>query len=125
VAQLARGGAAAVDGYLDVVWRSLLAEYPSRVGSFDDASTFLDAVVAAGESVDRFLDVWDVTVGPAADRHLAGMVNGLDFAARRPSTLRAWSCGETVRDRLLRAFDRDHNRPWADDLARAYDLIGR
>jgi hypothetical protein len=114
---------AAVDGYLAAVWRSLLAEYPSRVGSFDDASIFLGAVVAAGESVDPFLNIWDVTGGSAADLHLAAMVNGLDFAARRPSTLRAWLCRETVRDRLLRAFDRDHDRPWADDLARAYDLI--
>ena len=116
---------AAVDGYFDAVWRSLLAEYPSRVGSFDDVSTFLDAARATGESVDRFLDLWDVMSGSAADRHLADMVNRIDFTARRPGTLRAWLCRETVRDRLLRAFDRDHDTPWADDLARAYDLIHR
>ncbi len=103
----------------------MLAEYPSRVGSFDDVSTFLDAARAIGESVDQFLDLWDVTSGSAADRHLADMVNRIDFTARRPSTLRAWLCRETVRDRLLRAFDRDHDTPWADDLARAYDLIHR
>jgi hypothetical protein len=114
---------AAVDGYLDAVWRSLLAEYPSRVRSFDDTSTFLDAILAANEDADRFLDIWDVTSGPAADRHLAEIVNSLNFAARRPRTLDTWLYRETVRDRLLRAFDRDHDRPWADDLARAYDLI--
>ncbi|MCW3839719.1 hypothetical protein ONA70_06370 [Micromonospora yasonensis] len=30
----------AVDRYLEAVWRSLLAEYPSRLGSFLDAVTF-------------------------------------------------------------------------------------
>jgi hypothetical protein len=33
----------AIDSYLDAVWRSLLAEYPSQVGSFLDPTTFLDA----------------------------------------------------------------------------------
>jgi hypothetical protein len=116
---------AAVDGYLDAVWRSLLTAYPSRLGSFDDASAFLDAVAAAGEGVDRFLDIWDGTAGSAADRHLAEMVNGLRFAARRPGVLGEWVGRAAVRDRLLRAFDRDHDRPWADDLAQAYDLVNR
>ena len=116
---------AAVDGYLDAVWRSLLARYSPRIGSFDDAATFLDAVAGAGERVDRFLEVWDATVGAAADRHLAGMVNGLGFTSRRPGVLRAWVRRDTVHDRLLRAFERDHDQPWADDLARAYDLLSR
>jgi hypothetical protein len=112
-----------VDGYLDAVWRSLLAEYPSQVGSFVDAAAFLAAVDAAAESIDRFLDVWNVTPGSAADRHLADTVNGLNFAARRSSTLDAWLHRETVRDRLYRAFERDHDSLWADDLAQAYDLL--
>ncbi|MET8260924.1 hypothetical protein [Micromonospora sp. NPDC005205] len=28
-----------------------------------------------------------------------------------------------TRDRLLRAWERDYDSPWADDLARAYDLL--
>jgi hypothetical protein len=115
---------AAVDGYLDVVWRSLLAHYPARTGSFSDAATFLDAVAAAGEHIGRFLDAWDTADGPAADRHVAELVSGLGFTARRADVLRAWVCRAETRDRLLRAFDRDLDRPWADDLARAHDLLG-
>ncbi|WJK33115.1 hypothetical protein [Solwaraspora sp. WMMA2065] len=113
----------AVDGYLDAVRRSLLATYPSQVGSFLDPTTFLDAVVAAGENVTRFLDIWDLTLNSAADRHLADTVNRLNFADRRPATLAAWLRRETVRNRLDRAFARDHAMSWADDLARAYDLV--
>lgn len=113
----------AIDGYLDAVWRSLLATFPSQVGSFLDPATFLDAVAGGGESVERFLDAWDVTLNSAADRHLADTVNGLNFAGRRPTTLAAWLCRETVRDRLYRAFERDHAMSWGDDLARAYDLL--
>ncbi|MGC5016969.1 hypothetical protein [Micromonospora sp. DT47] len=113
----------AVDGYLDAVWRSLLADHPSRVGSFLDAATFLDAAGSTGESVDRFLDLWDVTLGSPADRHLAETVSGFDFAARKPSALGDWLRRETVRDRLHRAFERDHDSVWADDFARAYDLL--
>lgn len=118
MAHLARSRAGRRDSYLDAVWRSLLAEYPSQVGSFLDTATFLDAAVAAGESIDRFLDTWDVTLGPAADRHLADTVNGLNFMARRLSTLGAWPRRETVRYRLYRASERDHATSWADDLAR-------
>lgn len=115
----------AIDRYLDVVWRSLLAEYPSQTGSFRDAVTFLDSALATGESRDRFLATWEGTVGSAADRHLAGTVNGLNFAVGRPSPMLTWLRRESIRERLLRAFERDHDRPWADDLARAYDLIRR
>jgi hypothetical protein len=113
----------AIDGYLDAVWQALLATYPSQVGSFLDPATFLDAVVAGGGSAERFLDAWEVTLNPAADRHLADTVNGLDFADRRATVLAAWVRRETVRDRLLRAFERDHATSWGDDLARAYDLV--
>jgi len=113
----------AIDSYLDAVWRSLLATYPSRVGAFLDPTTFLDAVVAAGENVTQFLDIWDLAPNSAADRHLADTVNRFDFADRRPATLSAWLRREAVRDRLYRAFERDQAMSWADDLARAYDLV--
>jgi hypothetical protein len=113
----------AVDGYLDAVWRSLLAAYPSQVGSFLGALTFLDAVAATGESVDRFLDMWTVSPGSAADRHLAAAVNGLNFASRKSGSLDTWLRRDAVRDRLYRAFERDHESTWANDLARAYDLL--
>jgi hypothetical protein len=35
----------------------------------------------------------------------------------------AWLRRQSVRDRLHRAFERDHDTPWADDPARAYDLV--
>ncbi|MEV4765748.1 hypothetical protein AB0J89_24305 [Micromonospora chokoriensis] len=115
----------AVDAYLDAVWRSLLAHHPPRLGAFEDAATFLDAASAAGERVERFLDVWDATPTSSADRHLAEMVSRLDFVKRRPSLLGDWLRREAVRDRLHRAFERDHDSAWADDLARAYDLLRR
>ena len=108
----------AIDGYLDAVWRSLLAEYPSRLGSFTDAYTFLDAARSAGEGVDRFLDVWDATTSPAADRHLAELVSGLNYGARRPDPLVDWAIRDAVRDRLCHAFERD-----VDEVRRAA-LVG-
>ncbi|WP_412734481.1 hypothetical protein [Krasilnikovia sp. MM14-A1259] len=114
----------AVHGYLDSVWRSLLAEYPSRVRCFADAATFLDAAAATGESVSRFLDAWDATSGSSADRHLADLVTRCAFAGRRAPAEKAWLHREAVRARLYCAFEREHDTPWADDLARACDLIG-
>ncbi|MDG4781128.1 hypothetical protein O7614_15880 [Micromonospora sp. WMMD961] len=113
----------AVDAYLDAVWRSLLAGHPSRLGSFTDPATFLDAARAADERVDRFLAVWDATLTPPADRHLADLVSGLSFANQKPSVLGDWLRRDATRDRLHRAWERDHDSPWADDLARAYDLL--
>jgi hypothetical protein len=113
----------AVDGYLTTVWRWLLAAYPPQVGSFLDAPTFLDAVAATGEDAGRYLDIWCDTPGPAADRHLADAVNGLNFASRKSSTLDRWLRGDAVRDRLYRAFERDHASTLADDFARAYDFL--
>lgn len=115
----------AIDRYLEAVWRCLLADYASRLGSFLDAATFLDAASSAGEGADRFLAIWDATLGSSADRHLADAVNGCNFASRRPSDLGDWLRREMVRDRLRRAFERDHDAVWADDLARAHDLVRR
>ncbi|NYH40736.1 hypothetical protein HNR22_000463 [Micromonospora jinlongensis] len=114
----------AVDAYLDAVWRSLLADHPSRLGSFTDPATFLDAACAAGERMQRFLAVWDATLTSSADRHLAAAVSSLNFARPKPGVLGDWLRRDTVRDRLHRAFERDHDAPWADDIARAYDLLG-
>jgi hypothetical protein len=50
-------------------------------------------------------------------------VDRSNFAARRPSAMVAWLRRQSVRDRLHRAFERDHDTPWADDPARAYDLV--
>ena len=114
----------AVDEYLAAVWRCLLAEFPSRLGAFVDAAEFLDAVARTGDSVDRFLAAWSTIRGPAADRHLALLVNRLDSAARRrDTTVIAWLCREATRDRLLTAFERDNDATWADDLVSAYDLL--
>lgn len=112
-----------IDRYLEAVWRSLLADYPSRLGSFTDTVTFLDAASSTGERVNCFLDMWDATLGSSADRHLAYTVNNYNFASRRPSALGGWLRREMVRDRLYRAFERDQDAVWADDLARAYDLL--
>ncbi|MEO3770299.1 hypothetical protein [Micromonospora sp. B9E7] len=113
----------AIDAYLDVVWRALLADHPSRLGSFTDPTDFLDAAHAAGERVERFLDVWDATLTPPADRHLAELVSRLNFTSQKPSALGDWLRREATRDRLHRAWERDYDSQWADDLARAYDLL--
>lgn len=113
----------AIDDYLDAVWRSLLTESPSRIGAFPDAAAFLDAAAAAGEGIERFLAVWDTVLVPAADRHLALLVNEHDFTDPRRSAITAWLCREAMRDRLLTAFERDHDAAGADDLAMAYDLL--
>ncbi|WCN84249.1 hypothetical protein [Micromonospora sp. LH3U1] len=118
-----QGEQEAVDAYLDAVWRSLLADHPSRLGSFTDPVTFLDAARAAGERAERFLDVWDTTLTSSADRHLAEVVCGLNFARQKPSALGDWVRREATRDRLHRAWERDDGSQWADDLARAYDLL--
>ncbi|MEV4121954.1 hypothetical protein [Micromonospora sp. NPDC049645] len=93
------------------------------LGSFTDPATFLGAARAAGERVERFLDVWDASPASSADRHLAKMVTGLNFADQRSSALGDWLRREATRDRLYRAWERDHDSPWADDLARAHDLL--
>jgi hypothetical protein len=114
----------AVEEYLDAVWRSLLAEFPSPVEAFVDATEFLDAAALTGDSIDLFLAAWNAIPGPAADQHLALLVNGHDFADRHRKVMTAWLCRrEAIRDRLLTAFERDHNAAWADDLARAYDIL--
>ncbi|MET8267252.1 hypothetical protein ABZU92_25085 [Micromonospora arida] len=51
------------------------------------------------------------------------MVARLDFAKPKPSVLGDWLRREATRDRLHRAWERDHDSPWADDLAQAYDLL--
>lgn len=113
----------AAEEYLDAVWRSLLAEFPSRIGAFVDAVEFLDAVLSTGAGTERFLTAWSTILGPAADQHLAQLVNTGSFAGRRRQVTAAWVCRDAIRDRLLTAFERDHNAAWADDLAMAYDIL--
>ncbi|MCP3803829.1 hypothetical protein NLX83_31625 [Allokutzneria sp. A3M-2-11 16] len=116
----------AVDQYLDAVWLALLSDFPSRTGVFGGAADFLDAVAHTGEGIERFLTAWDATGGVAADRQLASLVNDFAFRARRQNeALAAWLCRESTRDRLLAAFERDCDSPWADELADAHDQISR
>jgi hypothetical protein len=67
--------------------------------------------------------VWDATPGSSADRHLADVVNQGTFRSRGRGDLAGWLRREVVRDRLYRAFERDLDTVWADDLAQAYDLV--
>jgi hypothetical protein len=113
----------AVDGYLMVVWRLLLTEYPPRVGSFCDAAEFLGVADGFSGSLGLFLHHWDAIRGPAADRHIADLVIGWVSGAQLPAAVLTWLHRDVVRDRLYCAFERDHDASWADDLARAYDLL--
>lgn len=112
---------AAIDDYLVATWRCLLAGYPSPVGAFVDAATFLDAAGLLHEEPSRFLDIWDGTAGGPADRHLAELVVGWPWPERSPVT--SWLLRPAVVDRLYRAFVRDNETPWADDLALAHDYL--
>lgn len=113
----------AIDDYLDAVWRSLLTEFPSRIGAFFDAAAFLGTAALTGDGIDGYLSVWDTILVPDADQHLAQLVNDHDFADPRRGSLTSWLRREATRDRMLTAFERDHNAAWADDLAMAYDLL--
>ncbi|MGW5688949.1 hypothetical protein [Nonomuraea sp. NPDC003754] len=113
----------AVDGYLMAVWWSLLAKYPPQVGSFGDTAEFLSVVGEFTDSVSLFLDGWDAIRGPAADRHLADLVTGWVRGVHLPAAVLTWLHRDRVRERLFSAFERDHDTPWADDLARAYDVL--
>lgn len=113
----------AIDRCLDAIWRSLLTQFPSRVGSFANAAEFLDAAALSGDSVDRFFTTWDTILGPPSDRHLALLVNKHSFADRRREATTAWLCRQATRDRLLAAFERDHDAVWADDFAIAHDIL--
>ena len=115
----------AIKDYLDAVWRSLLKEFPSRIGAFPDAATFLEAAAMTGDGIEKYLAVWDATFVPAADRHLAQLVTEHDFADARRKSLTVWLCREEVADRLISAFERDHDAEWADDLATASDILSR
>ncbi|MEV4113405.1 hypothetical protein [Nonomuraea sp. NPDC049695] len=114
----------AIEGYLMAVWRSLLSAYPPRAGSFGDAAGFLGAAGGLTGDAGAFLVEWDSAPGPAADRHLADLVIEWAAGTRLPAEVLMWLHRDLVRDRLLAAFERDHDTPWADDLARSYDLLG-
>jgi hypothetical protein len=114
---------AAVDGYLRAVWRSLLTDYPSRLGAVSDATTFLDAAAPLYAGPDTFLTVWDGTNEPSADRHLAVLVLAWSAGWQHEPSVVAWLRRPATQERLLHAFERDHESPWADELARAYDML--
>ncbi|GAB4584762.1 hypothetical protein [Nocardia sp. IFM 10818] len=113
----------AIDNYLDAVWHSVLAEFPAPPGSLSDPAEFLAAVAAAAIAPDRFLATWDKTATQSADRHLAMLVNQTFAVMGLPATLTAWLRRDTMRHRLLQAYERDHATPWADSLAQAHDTI--
>jgi hypothetical protein len=98
----------AVERFLDVVWQRLLAEFPPNLGAFHDVPTFLRAV----PNPDHFLASWPH--GSAPDRHLAAYVL---------ATTDDWAHRNEVRDRLLEAFERDQDEPWADEFAVAHDFV--
>jgi hypothetical protein len=113
----------AVDGYLMAVWRSLLTVYPPHVGSFCDAAEFLGVADELTGSIGLFLHDWDTIIGSAADHHIADLVIGWVSGVQLPAAALAWLHRDVVRDRLYGAFERHHDASWADDLARAYDLL--
>jgi hypothetical protein len=98
----------AVERFLDVVWRRLLADFPPNLGAFHDVPTFLHSVPNPG----RFLESWPH--GSAPDRHLAAYVL---------ATTDDWAHRGEIRDRLFRAFERDQDMPWADEFAVAHDFV--
>ena len=98
----------AVDHFLDAAWRQLLTDFPAKLGAFHDVPTFLNAV----PNPEHFLASWPQ--GSAPDRHLAACVL---------TTTDDWAHRDSVRERLLKAFERDHDQPWADEFAVAHDFV--
>ncbi|GAB2551524.1 hypothetical protein [Nocardia heshunensis] len=113
----------AVDAVLNEIWLALLSEFPSQTGTFTNAAKFLAAVATANIPSDRFLSVWDATHTSPADRRLAEFVIAF-YSVRRPNPeIRLWLGRESVRDRLLHAFEDNSADPeWSDAFAHAHDL---
>lgn len=112
----------AVEEFLDAVWHRVLGEFLARVGVFTGAREFLDGVASAGIGPARYLVAWENIAGRSADRHLAALVNEMVRMSDSKDAIAAWVRREAVRERLFRAYERDHAAAWADYFARAYDL---
>ncbi|MFI6324599.1 hypothetical protein ACIBG8_44225 [Nonomuraea sp. NPDC050556] len=108
----------AIDDYLMAVWRTLLTTYPAKLGSLSNASDFLSTVEA-----DDFLKEWDNTQGIAPDRHLASLVEAWIHDPTLPTQVINWLRRDVIRERLYKAFERDHTEPWSNDFARAHDYL--
>ncbi|WP_067572130.1 hypothetical protein [Nocardia acidivorans] len=104
------------------MWVRLLAEFPSPMGAFTSAAEFLRGIAAAHIESARFLRVWESNAGRAADRHLAELVIDTVYHRGSDAATTAWLRCEPVRERLFRAFERDHAMDWGDEFAQAFDL---
>ncbi|MGX1808204.1 hypothetical protein ACWIGI_21000 [Nocardia sp. NPDC055321] len=111
----------AVADYLNAVWRALLAEFPAELGAFTGTGEFLGSLARAVVDTNRFLREWSSHDTEAADRHLALLVSDIADGRIGANLIEGFGRG-AVRDRLFRAFERDCDREWAGELARAYDL---
>ncbi|MFF2551558.1 hypothetical protein ACFVUS_11195 [Nocardia sp. NPDC058058] len=117
-----RAEQSAIEEFLESVWAAVLAEFPAGVGAFTSAAEFLRGIGVIGFDPAPYLVAWESTSGIAADRHLAEIVRDVMYRPDRMDRVTAWLRREEVRDRLFRAFERDHAAEWAGEFARAYDL---
>ncbi|MFB8006733.1 hypothetical protein [Nocardia sp. NPDC056000] len=111
-----------IEGFLDSVWGAVLTEFPSETGAFTSPAEFLRAIAAIGLDPAPYLRAWESTVGVSADRHLAELVREAVYRPDRMDRVTAWLRRDEVRDRLFRAFERDHAAAWGGEFAQAYDL---
>jgi hypothetical protein len=101
----------------------LLARYPAQTG-FRDAASFLRAVAPLyRERLVMFPQMWRAINPPAADRHLADLVQLLAAGADLPPPVVAWLRRPVVRGYLFLAYVRQREAPWSGTLLRAYEVL--
>jgi hypothetical protein len=113
----------AVDRYLHAVWKALLARYPAQT-DFGDAASFLRAVAPLyQERLVMFPQMWRAINPPAADRHLADLVQVWTAGTDLPPPVVAWLRRPVVRGYLFLAYVRQREAPWSGTLLRAYEAL--
>jgi hypothetical protein len=117
----------AVDRFLHAAWKALLARYPApagQSGGFRDAAAFLRAVAPLyRERLVMFPQMWRAINPPAADRHLADLVQLSAAGTELPPPVAAWLRRPVVRGYLFLAYVRQREAPWSGTLLRAYEML--
>jgi hypothetical protein len=114
----------AIDNVLKTAWEILLSTYPTAIGYVSSATDLLELADQLDLPISGFLDIVDQRPNPAADLHLASLVDFAyttsDKAAAAP--IKAWLTRPTVGHRLEEACDHASDDATASSLAAAHEL---
>jgi hypothetical protein len=115
---------AAIDHVLKTIWETLLCTYPTTIGYVSTATDLLELADQFDLSISGFLDIIDQRPTPAADLHLANLI---DFAYTTSgkvalAPIRAWLTRLTIGQRLEQAFYQATDDTTATTLAAAHEL---